>query len=41
MKRGHLPWATKERVSKGINLHESYDYYWTSKAHEFTLQGES
>jgi len=41
MKRGHLPWATKERASKEINLQELYDYYWTSKAHELELQGES
>jgi len=41
MKRGHLPWATKEQASKEINLQELYDDYWTSKAHELTLQGES
>jgi len=41
MKRGNLPWATKEQASKEISLQELYDDYWVSNAHELTLQGES
>ena len=41
MKRGHLPWATEEQTSKEIDLRGLYDDYWTSKAHELSLQGES
>jgi len=41
MKRGQLPWATKERASKEINVQELYDDYWTSNTHTLALQGES
>jgi len=41
MKRAHLPWATKERASQEIDLQQLYDDYWTSKAHELALPGES
>jgi len=41
MKREHLPWATKERASEEIDLQQLYDDYWTSKARDLALQGES
>jgi len=41
MKRGHLPWPKNEQAIKEINLRELYDDYWTSKAHELALQGQS
>jgi len=41
MKRAHLPWPKKEQAIKEINLQDLYDVYWTSKAHELVLQGQS
>jgi len=41
MKRQHLSWPKTEQASKDINLPELYDYYWTSKAHELALRGQS
>jgi len=41
MQRGHPPWAKKEQASQEINLRDLYDDYWSSKAHELALQGES
>jgi hypothetical protein len=41
MKSGHLAWAKKEHNSTVIDLQNLFDDYWTSKAHEFTVQGQS
>jgi len=41
MKRGHLSWPKKEQASKEINLLELFNNYWTSKARELVLKGES
>ena len=41
MKHGHLSWPKKEQASKEIDIPELYNDYWTSKAHDLALQGES
>ena len=41
MKTSHLPWAKKEKTSKKIDLQRLFNDYWTSKAHELTVQGQS
>jgi len=41
MTRGHLLWANKERASKVIDLQNLFNDYWTSKAGELTLLGQS
>ena len=41
MKSGHLSWAKREQVSKEILLQDLFDDYWTSKAHEFSVRGQS
>jgi len=41
MKSGHLSWAKREQASKEILLQELFDDYWTSKSHEFSVQGQS
>jgi len=41
MKSSHLPWAKKEQTSKEIDLGNLFNDYWTSKAHELTVIGQS
>ena len=41
MKSGHLPWAKKEETTKEIDLENLFNIYWTSKAHELTVSGQS
>ena len=41
VKSGPLPWANKERASKVIDLQNLFDEYWTSRADELTLLGQS
>ena len=37
----HLPWAKKAQASQTIDLHELFNDYWTSKAHNLAVQGQS
>ena len=41
MKSSHLPWAKKEETTMEIDLGNLFDTYWTSKAHELTVPGQS
>ena len=41
MKSSHLPWAKKEQTTKEIDLETLFNIYWTSKAHELTVPGQS
>ena len=41
MKGSHLPWAKKEQITKEIDLENIFNIYWTSKAHELTVTGQS
>ena len=41
MKRGHLPWAKKEQISKLIDTQKLFNDYWTSEAHELIVPGQS
>ena len=41
MKSGHLPWAKKEQSTKEIDLEYLFNVYWTSKARELTVPGQS
>jgi len=41
IKSGHLPWAKKDQNIKDIDLQKLFDEYWTSKAHDLTVQGRS
>ena len=41
MKSSHLPWAKKEQITKEIDLENLFNIYWTSKAHELTVPGQS
>ena len=41
MKSSHLPWAKKEETTKEIDLENLFNIYWTSKAHELTVSGQS
>jgi hypothetical protein len=41
MKSSHLPWAKKEQTTKEIDLENLFNTYWTSKAHEITVAGQS
>ena len=41
MKSSHLPWAKKEETTKEIDLENLFNIYWTSKAHEITVSGQS
>jgi len=38
---GYLPWVNKGRASKVIDLQNLFNDYWTSKADELTLMGQS
>jgi len=38
---GHLPWVKKEQGSKEIEFQELFNQYWSSKAHEFPVLGQS
>ena len=38
---GYLPWANKGRASKEIDLQNLFNDYWTSKADELALLGQS
>ena len=41
IKSGHVPWAKKDQNIKDIDLQKLFDEYWTSKAHDLTVQGLS
>jgi len=41
MKSSHLPWAKKEQTTKEIDLENLFNIYWTSKAREITVPGQS
>ena len=41
MKGNHLPWAKKQEITKEIDLENIFDIYWTSKAHDLTVTGQS
>ena len=41
MKASHLPWAKKEQTTKEIDLETLFNIYWTSKAHDLTVTGQS
>ena len=41
MKGNHLPWAKKQEITKEIDLENLFNIYWTSKAHELTVTGQS
>ena len=41
IKSSHLPWAKKEQITKEIDLENLFNIYWTSKAHELTVAGQS
>ena len=41
VKSGPLQWGKKEQGSKEIDLQALFDEYWTSKAHEFRVRGQS
>jgi len=41
LKSGPLQWGKKEQGSKEIDLQELFDEYWTSKAHELLVRGQS
>ena len=40
MKSSHFPWAKKEQNTKGIDLENLFNIYWTSKAREITVPGQ-
>ena len=37
----HLPWVKKEPITKEIDLENLFNTYWTSKAPEITVPGQS
>jgi len=41
MRSVHLPWAKNEPTGKTIDIQELFDDYWTSKAHELSVRGQS
>ena len=41
MKSTHLPWWKKEPITKEIDLENLFNTYWTSKAQEITVAGQS
>ena len=41
MKNSLLPWAKKEQTSNMIDLQKLFNDYWTSKAREITVKGQS
>jgi len=41
MRSTHLPWVKKEHITKEIDLENIFNIYWTSKAQEITLPGQS
>ena len=41
MRSTHLPWWKKEPITKDIDLENLIDTYWTSKAQEIAVPGQS
>jgi len=41
IKSGHLAWTKTERASIEIDLQELFNDYWTSRAHELLVRGQS
>lgn len=41
MRSAHLPWLKKEQITKEIDLENLFTTYWTSKAQEITVPGQS
>ncbi len=41
MRSAHLPWVKKEQTTKEIDLENLFSTYWTSKAQEITVPGQS
>ena len=41
MRSAHLPWVKKEQTAKEIDLENLFTTYWTSKAQEITVPGQS
>ena len=41
IKSGNRPWAKKDQTSKVVDLEKLFNDYWTSKAHELTVPGQS
>src|SRR5258706_5703698 len=41
VKSGPLQWGKKEQGSKEMDLQDLFDEYWTSKAHELPVRGQS
>ena len=41
LKSGPLQWGKKEQVSTEIDLKALFDEYWSAKAHEFPVRGQS
>ncbi len=41
MRNAHLPWVKKEQTPKEIDLESLFTAYWTSKAQEITVPGQS
>ena len=41
MRSTHLPWLKKEPITKEIDLETLFNIYWTSKAQQITVPGQS
>ena len=41
MRSTHLPWWKKQPITKEIDLENLFDTYWTSKAQEIMVPGQS
>ena len=41
MRSTHLPWLKKEPTTKEIDLETLFNIYWTSKAQQITVPGQS
>jgi len=41
MRSNHLPWVKKEQITEEIDLENLFNIYWTSKAQEITVPGQS
>jgi hypothetical protein len=41
MRKAYVPLAKRELASKEVDLQELFNDYWTSKAHELSVRGQS
>ena len=41
MRSSHLPWLKKEPTTNEIDLENLFNIYWTSKAQQITVPGQS